>query len=208
MAVSLLLLCTGNLCRSPMAEALFRRRAELCGAPLRVGSAGFATEAQAPPEATLATMRRLGIDLSSHRSRLLTPAMLTQSDLVVGMTRAHVWEAAVMVPEIIPRAFVLGELDRLNRGIGGRIVGEPLELWLERLHDHRNRRGRGPSSGDEIPDPFGRRRGVHARVAGRLQELVLRLGDCAFEPLRLLSDRQWREGRLLWRPNTDRDQIS
>jgi protein-tyrosine-phosphatase len=131
--------------------------------------------------------------------------MLSESDLVLGMTRAHVWEAALMGPEIVPHSFVIGELARLNDEMGGRLVGETLDAWLDRLHEFRNEGRRGPRAGDEIPDPYGRRKGVHARVARRLQELVLQLGDCAFEPLYELSEARWREGRLIWRPGKDGD---
>jgi protein-tyrosine-phosphatase len=186
-----------------MAEAMFRRRALLSGAPLRVQSAGFATDGVSPPEPTIAAMRRYGIDLSAHRSRLLTKSMLVESDLVLGMTRSHVWEAALIHPEIVPRAFVIGELGRLNAEVGGRVVGEPMDHLLERLHELRNQRTRGPQAGDEIPDPYGRRRGIHVKVARRLDELVLDLGDCAFEPLSELSAMRWQEGRLIWRSGKD-----
>jgi protein-tyrosine-phosphatase len=186
-----------------MAEAMFRQRAILSGAPLRVDSAGFATQGEAPPEATQATMRTLGFDLSSHRSRLVAPEMLEVSDLIIGMTRAHVWEAAVMVPDIIPKSFVFGELDRLNGEVGGRRVGEPLREWLDRLHEHRSDEGHSARGGDEIFDPFGRRKRSHRKVAQRIQDLVLDLGDCAFDTKHPLSDTRWREGRLVWRPNED-----
>jgi protein-tyrosine-phosphatase len=189
-----------------MAEALFAERAALCGAPLHVKSAGFVTEGEPPPKAVLVTMGRLGVDLSGHRSRLVTPDMLAECDLVIGMARSHIWDAALMRPEIIRHAFVIGELARLNRDIGGRTVDEPMEDWLGRLHDCRNHPEHRPNAKDEIPDPYGRRRGVHTKVARRLQELVLELGDCAFEPLRALSETRWREGRLIWSPTQDGDQ--
>jgi protein-tyrosine-phosphatase len=148
-------------------------------------------------------MRRYGIDLSAHRSRLVTKDMLVASDLVLGMTRSHVWEAALIHPEIVPRAFVIGELARLNAELGGRLVGEPMEHWLERLHELRNQGMRGPQTGDEIPDPYGRRKGVHVKIARRLDELVFKLGDCAFEPLSDLSAIRWQEGRLIWRSGKD-----
>lgn len=183
-----------------MAEGMFRERALRSGAPLRVRSAGFAAEGWAPPKATLAAVQRLGVDLREHRSRTLTPEMLNESDLVIGMTRAHVWEAVVMVPEVLSRAFVIGELDRLNREIGGRLVGESLEHWLHRVHERRNFGIHHVLDDDEVPDPYGRRRGVHRKVARQLHELVLHLGDCAFVSLDALSQVRWQEGRLVWRP--------
>ena len=179
------------------------QRAALCGAPLSVQSAGFATEGEPPPQATLAAARRLGIDLSAHRSRLLTADMLAEADLVIGMTRAHVWDAALMHPEIVPRAFVIGELARLNREIGPRKVDEPFADWVDRLH----------RASEPGQSPRGRRRdsrSVRAATSGAQQGRATprtssssHLGDCAFEPLYEFSRSRWCEGRLIWHPGMD-----
>jgi protein-tyrosine-phosphatase len=80
-----LFVCTGNICRSPFAEAVARR------AGLDVESAGLsAYEGAGPTDDALAVARELGYDLSSHRARPLTKEMLERADLVVGMTAAHV----------------------------------------------------------------------------------------------------------------------
>jgi protein-tyrosine phosphatase len=183
-----------------MAEAMLRERAELSGAPLDVSSAGLATEGRPPPDATLAAMRRRGIELSAHKSRLVTPEMLLEADVIIGMTRAHVWEAAIRAPEVVPRAFVLGELVRLNDEIGHRYLGEPLADWRARLHSERGHGTQHALASDEIPDPYGRRRRFHERVAGRIEQLVLRMSDCVFDPLHPFSEMRWREGKLVWRP--------
>lgn len=83
---SLLLVCTGNLCRSPMAAALFATRARAHGYPLRVTSAGLATPVgQRPPPAVIALMDSRGLDLSRHQARQLTGALAEQHDLVLVM---------------------------------------------------------------------------------------------------------------------------
>jgi protein-tyrosine phosphatase len=185
-----------------MAAALMRDRASRCAAPVHVQSAGFLTTQQPPPAGTLEAMRRRGLDLSAHRSRTVTAAMLERNDIVIGMTRAHVWEAAVLVPEVLSRTFVLGELVRLNEEVGHRRVGEPLHEWVGRLHAQRRHGEHHSRREDEIPDPMGRGRRTHERVARQIERLVLQLGDCAFEPLGPYAAMSWREAKLIWRPDT------
>jgi protein-tyrosine-phosphatase len=84
--VRVLFVCTGNTCRSPFAEAVARREGHV-----DAESAGLdAYAGDRPPEDAVAVARELGYDLSSHRARPLTEDMLERSDVVVGMTAAHV----------------------------------------------------------------------------------------------------------------------
>jgi protein-tyrosine phosphatase len=87
-----LVICTGNTCRSPLAEGLLRQRAREGGLlDLEVISAG--TAAVAGFSATLnavAVAFEKGIDISSHRSKLLTPGLVSRADLILAMERTHV----------------------------------------------------------------------------------------------------------------------
>jgi protein-tyrosine-phosphatase len=84
--VRILFVCTGNTCRSPFAEAVARREGQV-----DVESAGLSAHAgDQPPEDAIAVARELGYELSSHRARPLTEEILKRSDVVVGMTAAHV----------------------------------------------------------------------------------------------------------------------
>lgn len=182
-----------------MAAALMGRRARLSGAALWVASAGFQTSGESSPDETVQVMRGFGIDLTSHHSTQVTEAQIRAADLVLGMTRRHVWDAALLESGAITRAFVIGEVPRLNRLIGGRSPGEPFTEWVERLHDGRHHTLGSVVDADEVPDPFRRRRRVHERVANLLERFILELADCAFDPVIPNSERRWREGRLIWR---------
>ena len=182
--------------RSPDAH----RRIVDSGSALRVSSAGFSTEGDSPPPETIKVLQRRGIDVSGHRSRKVTAEDLSGSDLVVGMTRNHVWDAALLEPQALVRLFVLGELVRLNEAIGHRRNGEPFEEWVGRLHEARDHGIAGIAQSDEIDDPYGRRTRAHERVTRRIEELVLELADCAFDPTLGKHERRWREGKLIWRP--------
>ena len=88
---SVLFVCTGNTCRSPLAEAFTRRGARLRGLELTVASAGtFAVEGTPATGHALRAAARRGVDLSRHRSRFLSAEILSGVDLVVGMSPSHV----------------------------------------------------------------------------------------------------------------------
>ncbi len=101
----ILFVCTGNTCRSPMAEALFNAS---CGVKHFALSAGIAAfdGATASENAVLA-MEERGIDLSSHRSRHLTPELLNGVDRVYCMTSRHARAIAAAYPDLKTPIYVL-----------------------------------------------------------------------------------------------------
>ncbi len=91
--------CTGNICRSPMAEALIRRRLGP-GGNWEVLSAGVAAPQDQPAsEEAVESLREWEIDLSGHRSRPLTRKLVDRADLLVVMTAAHGQEILRRFPE-------------------------------------------------------------------------------------------------------------
>jgi len=98
-AVTVLFVCTGNTCRSPIAELLFRRLlarrlgvedAELESRGFRVASAGTtASDGAGPLDESVTVMRELEIDIARHRSRPVTPRLVEDADRVFTMTRRH-----------------------------------------------------------------------------------------------------------------------
>src|SRR5690242_18714092 len=108
---TILFVCTGNICRSPMAEGLFRH-ATRGSNDYRVFSAGVgACEGQAPSVNAVRALRELGIDIGRQRSRMLTPDLVDQADYIFGMTHSHVDTVCLLFPQAAEKTFLLREFD-------------------------------------------------------------------------------------------------
>jgi protein-tyrosine phosphatase len=103
---SILVVCEGNICRSPMAEGLLA--AALPGVMLH--SAGLGALVGAPAdEMALQLMSQRGIDITSHRARQITRQMCLDADLVFVMEREQRQRLEKTYPEACGRIFRLGE---------------------------------------------------------------------------------------------------
>ena len=140
--MNILFVCTGNICRSPLAEALLQREVaarDLDG--VRVASSGTGAWDGAPAsEGAYLIGLEHGLDLSAHRARLLTRDMVRTADLVFTMSRHHRARVQELEPEA--RVVLLGEY-------AGRA---------------------GPEA--EVSDPFGGDLDVYRLTFAELEELV------------------------------------
>src|SRR6266404_865978 len=108
---TILFVCTGNVCRSPMAEGIFRQ-AIRGRSDYRVVSAGLgAMEGQSPSPYAVQAVRELGIDISGQRSRMLTPELVHQADFIFGMTHSHIDTVMLLYPYAAEKTFLLREFD-------------------------------------------------------------------------------------------------
>jgi protein-tyrosine-phosphatase len=87
----LLFVCTGNTCRSPLAEVIARREVARRGAPhVRVASAGTHAWPDAPAsDGSLLVALEHGLDLSAHRARVLTPELVRDARVILSMGSSH-----------------------------------------------------------------------------------------------------------------------
>src|SRR5690242_2356396 len=108
---TILFVCTGNVCRSPMAEGLFRHAVKGRG-DFRAFSAGVgAIEGQPPSGYAVQALQELGVDISAHRSRMLTADAVNQADYIFGMTHGHVDAINLLYPQATEKTFLLREFD-------------------------------------------------------------------------------------------------
>lgn len=108
MAFAILFVCTGNTCRSPMAEVLARR---ILGEGFRVESAGVSAMEGAKASAhARSVVGERGGSLEDHRSRRVEEQLLREHDLVVAMTTEHRERVRRLAPALGPRIVTLGEL--------------------------------------------------------------------------------------------------
>jgi protein-tyrosine phosphatase len=171
-----LVVCTANVCRSPMAQALLSRRLIDVGSDTTVRSAGMLGDGNPPYPEVVSAMAGYGLDVSSHRSRRVTPEDLERADLTLAMARENLRHAVVTAPSVWPQSFTLRELVRRGSAIGRRSQGESLAAWLARAHDGRERAALlGDSPDDDVADPAGGPPYGYTQTAGILNGLLDRL---------------------------------
>src|SRR4051794_25208997 len=152
-----------------MAEALLARR--LPNAV--VSSAGSFDAGRPASEGAVRVMAKHGVDLAEHRSRVISPDVLDDADLVVAMARRHVRDAVVASPAAFPKTFTLRELVRRGEAVG---PAHHLSAWLTALgRDRRPADLLGDHADDDIADPIGQPDAAYERTAAELADLVERL---------------------------------
>jgi protein-tyrosine phosphatase len=132
MIESILFVCTGNLCRSPMAEALMRARLAGKGERFGVASAGLAARVGEPasPEA-IELLARRGLDFAAHRARQITREIAVEHDLILVMDHQQHRELLQRWPVLRGRVHLLD--DAPEAGDIPDPWGQPLEVYEQVL---------------------------------------------------------------------------
>ncbi|MFM7215303.1 MAG: ribose 5-phosphate isomerase B, partial [Verrucomicrobiota bacterium] len=130
---TLLFVCTGNTCRSPMAEGIARQVLADTG-NWRVVSAGTgAINGQPPSPNAVKAMRLSGVDISGHRSQMVNARLVEEATLILGLTRGHVDNLLYLYPQASTKTFTLGQFDTRLRPKDQDIadpIGGSLEEYL------------------------------------------------------------------------------
>ena len=173
----ILLICTGNICRSPMALGfLADRSGRLLDGALIVRSAGTWARPGSPPtpEAEASVAER-GIDISDHRSTPVSSDLIGWADLIITMTAEHRDEVLDMTPDADDRTFTLKELVALLGALPPPEVERSREALLARVDEASALRasGRAPAPADaDVVDPIGMSDETYRAVAWELEELT------------------------------------
>jgi protein-tyrosine phosphatase len=141
-----LFVCTANMCRSPMAEGLFNKVLEAHGKGDRIiaRSAGVnANDGSGATQEAVDVMAERGVDISLHRSRMITKAIVDGSMLIACMTKKHKDMVTAFFPESKNKVFMLSEIaegkiedvpDPVYNGIDRyRSIADLLQGYLDKM---------------------------------------------------------------------------
>ncbi|MCX7748880.1 MAG: low molecular weight protein arginine phosphatase [Clostridia bacterium] len=155
----ILFVCTGNICRSSMAEGLFRKmieRDEKLKGKISTASAGTsAFDGEMASSNSVKVLRsEWGVDIRSHRSRAITKELIDKADLILTMTREHKRAIIRFYPDAKQKVFTLKEYV-----VEGK-VDENLEEYNFAL---------------DVADPYGMPEEVYRRCAFEIQDALQKL---------------------------------
>jgi protein-tyrosine-phosphatase len=117
---SILFICSANMCRSPMAEALFANLLKQRATDMdwQVSSAGvWAYDGNRASEGAVKALQRIGIDLSNHRSQSISKDMMLENDLILVMERNHKEALQAAYPKLAYKIYLLAEMVGMSHDI-------------------------------------------------------------------------------------------
>ena len=116
---SILIVCTGNICRSPMGEGVLRHRlAQAKLFHICINSAGTSGwDNRKPTSEAIRACSEIGIDISSFRSVQISGQMIWSADLIVAMERHHVYEMVTFYNAPAEKLFLLGDFHTGSPGM-------------------------------------------------------------------------------------------
>ena len=173
----ILVVCTGNICRSPMAEgflraALSERLGDAAPVVTSAGTAGW--DGSGAMEESIRAARERGVDIGTHLARRLAPALIEDADLVVCMATDHREAIVGAWPASADKTFTIKELVRLLA------ASRPAGPLVDRVAAAAAARNGSRLAGD-IRDPLGEPIDGYREVAAELDDLSSRLAAALTE---------------------------
>lgn len=173
----IMFVCTGNICRSPMAEVLLRdaiTRRGLSG--VRISSTGtWGLDGSPATEHAEAAVGSVGVRVDEHRARTFSAALAEDADLIIAMTSVHLREIEEVAPGTAARTRLLKELVHLEPAtVEGSSPEERLQSMLAAPRPTYVR-------AMDLDDPMGLPLAVYERCRDQIQEGVDRLLRLVFE---------------------------
>ena len=169
---TILVICTGNVCRSPYIER--RLEAELVGTGITLSSAGTrALVGRHMDAGSRAMLEQAGVDAGGFVARQLTSDLVAGADLVITAAREHRATAARLAPAALRRIFTLRDLGDLLHGIRAEeLHAVPHEeVWVRQVGSAAaSRRGMVPArqTDVDITDPIGQSLSVFEQMAAEV----------------------------------------
>ncbi|MFB8228349.1 low molecular weight phosphatase family protein [Cellulosimicrobium sp. NPDC055967] len=174
--LSVLVVCTGNICRSPAAQLVLGAALDDSVVVASAGTGAVVGAPVAPVMARLLSDR--GLDPSGFVARSLTEDLVRSGDLVLTMTRRHRAAVLELAPSALRRTFLVTELVSIAERLG---TGAPGADDAARLADVAAAAPRARASLDlerdapDVEDPYGRSEDVYRRVLDRIEADARRL---------------------------------
>lgn len=176
------MVCTGNICRSPLAHQLLQTMADQAGLSVAVSSAGTYAEVGNPmhPQ-SVKSMQEMGFDPQPHVAQQLTAELLQEADLVISATEEHRSFVARTNPAAIKRSFTMLELARIAKylasnpqAIDAQVLAEATTLQ-QKVEIAGRYRGYAPpaQATEDVLDPWGRDYAEYQRVAKQMQQVLI-----------------------------------
>ncbi|MBR1802719.1 MAG: low molecular weight protein arginine phosphatase [Clostridia bacterium] len=124
--MKIMFICTGNICRSAMAEAMMKKMAKDNQKNIEVYSCGIsADDGDIPTQHAIDTMEQYGIDLKKHRATHIRYSNIEEMDLILCATTSHKMSVLRLYPQLEGKVFTIKEYAGLKDEVNGIDIKDP-----------------------------------------------------------------------------------
>ncbi len=173
MSFVVLFVCTGNICRSPVAERLFNAR--VLGAAVAVSAGTHAMTGWPIDGPSALALRELGVEPGGHAAQPVTPELTDGADLILTATTEHRSKLVQTAPLLFRKTFTLREFARLGTALEpahAPLNPDGMRRRVTEIADQRGQAAAPAPGGDEIGDPYGAERAVARSCAAMISAAI------------------------------------